>query len=65
MDYFPFPDENTILFEKSATYFDQDVVPQRLSALLPKQKIVVILIDPANRAYSWYQVRSTKWPKFS
>uniref|UniRef100_A0A6F9DLC2 [heparan sulfate]-glucosamine N-sulfotransferase n=1 Tax=Phallusia mammillata TaxID=59560 RepID=A0A6F9DLC2_9ASCI len=55
MDYFPVPSIDTILFEKSATYFDQEVVPRRVAALLPKSHVVVILIDPAKRAYSWYQ----------
>lgn len=29
-----------ILFEKSATYFDNELVPRRAHALLPKSKIV-------------------------
>lgn len=56
MSYFPQPDNKSILFEKSATYFDQSIVPRRLNALLPKTPIIVILIDPGKRAYSWYQV---------
>uniref|UniRef100_H2YCA4 [heparan sulfate]-glucosamine N-sulfotransferase n=1 Tax=Ciona savignyi TaxID=51511 RepID=H2YCA4_CIOSA len=55
MSFFPTPENNTVLFEKSATYFDQKVVPKRLKTLLPSKHIVVILIDPALRAYSWYQ----------
>jgi len=58
MDFFSVPQNETVLFEKSATYFDQSIVPKRLSSLLPKTPIVVILIDPAKRAYSWYQVRN-------
>jgi heparan sulfate N-deacetylase/N-sulfotransferase NDST2 len=42
-------------FEKSATYFDGDLVPKRAHQLLPNSKLVVILISPAKRAYSWYQ----------
>lgn len=30
-----------ILFEKSATYFDNDLVPRRAHALLPRTKIVI------------------------
>ncbi|KHJ46349.1 sulfotransferase domain protein [Trichuris suis] len=41
--------------EKSATYFDCDLAPSRVKALLPDVKIVVILISPSLRAYSWYQ----------
>lgn len=43
------------MFEKSATYFDGDLVPKRAHQLLPSAKLVVILISPAKRAYSWYQ----------
>ncbi|XP_067046227.1 bifunctional heparan sulfate N-deacetylase/N-sulfotransferase-like isoform X2 [Acropora muricata] len=46
---------NTIQFEKSANYFDSNVTPLRVHALLPNTKIIAILIDPAKRAYSWYQ----------
>lgn len=46
---------NRYMFEKSATYFDGDLVPRRAHALLPHAKLIVILISPAKRAYSWYQ----------
>lgn len=57
MNYFPVPKNSTAryLFEKSATYFDGDLVPRRAHALLPHAKLVTILISPAKRAYSWYQ----------
>ncbi|XP_049794710.1 bifunctional heparan sulfate N-deacetylase/N-sulfotransferase [Schistocerca nitens] len=57
MNFFPVPKNGTAkyLFEKSATYFDGDLVPRRASALLPHAKLVTILISPAKRAYSWYQ----------
>nr|XP_002120286.1 bifunctional heparan sulfate N-deacetylase/N-sulfotransferase 4 [Ciona intestinalis] len=55
MSFFPTPENNTVIFEKSATYFDQQVVPKRLTMLLPSKHVVVVLIDPAKRAYSWYQ----------
>ncbi|GLG95440.1 Bifunctional heparan sulfate N-deacetylase/N-sulfotransferase [Gryllus bimaculatus] len=57
MNYFPIPKNSTAryLFEKSATYFDGDLVPRRAHALLPHAKLVTILISPAKRAYSWYQ----------
>lgn len=32
-----------ILFEKSATYFDNDLVPRRVHALLPNTKLVRLL----------------------
>ncbi|XP_062859780.1 bifunctional heparan sulfate N-deacetylase/N-sulfotransferase 2 [Trichomycterus rosablanca] len=57
MDFFPVPSNvsTDFLFEKSANYFDTEAVPKRAAALLPKAKIITILINPADRAYSWYQ----------
>ncbi|KAK6170363.1 hypothetical protein SNE40_018773 [Patella caerulea] len=57
MEFFPTPKNttSTYLFEKSATYFDNEVVPRRAFALLPRAKIICILINPSKRAYSWYQ----------
>lgn len=49
------PSNARYFFEKSATYFDGDLVPKRAHQLLPNAKLVVILISPAKRAYSWYQ----------
>ncbi|KHN88969.1 Bifunctional heparan sulfate N-deacetylase/N-sulfotransferase 1 [Toxocara canis] len=53
--------EHTVVFEKSATYFDNPEAPRTAAALLPcricrlQMFILVILLDPAIRAYSWYQ----------
>lgn len=57
MNFFPSQANVTekVMFEKSANYFDGDLVPRRAHALLPRAKIVAILISPAKRAYSWYQ----------
>ncbi|KAG8454040.1 hypothetical protein GDO86_000611 [Hymenochirus boettgeri] len=57
MDFFPVPSNlsTDLLFEKSANYFHSEEAPQRVSALVPKAKIITILIDPSDRAYSWYQ----------
>ncbi len=59
MDFFPVPSNvsTDFLFEKSANYFDTEVAPKRAAALFPRAKIISILINPADRAYSWYQVR--------
>ncbi|TSO98569.1 Bifunctional heparan sulfate N-deacetylase/N-sulfotransferase 4 [Bagarius yarrelli] len=43
------------LFEKSASYFPSEETPKRAAALLPKAKILTLLINPSDRAYSWYQ----------
>lgn len=59
MDFFPAPSNATtdLLFEKSANYFHSQEAPRRAASLVPKAKIITILIDPSDRAYSWYQVR--------
>ncbi len=58
MNFFPFPSNvsTDFMFEKSANYFDTEVVPKRAAALLPRAKIIALLINPVDRAYSWYQV---------
>uniref|UniRef100_A0A8C9ATR1 Bifunctional heparan sulfate N-deacetylase/N-sulfotransferase 1 n=1 Tax=Prolemur simus TaxID=1328070 RepID=A0A8C9ATR1_PROSS len=58
MEFFPIPSNTTsdFYFEKSANYFDSEVAPRRAAALLPKAKVLTILINPADRAYSWYQI---------
>ncbi|XP_006112675.2 bifunctional heparan sulfate N-deacetylase/N-sulfotransferase 3 isoform X2 [Pelodiscus sinensis] len=57
MDFFPVPSNVTtdFLFEKSANYFHSEEAPKRAASLIPKAKIITILIDPSDRAYSWYQ----------
>ncbi|KAJ8416113.1 hypothetical protein AAFF_G00381350 [Aldrovandia affinis] len=57
MDFFPFPSNvsTDFIFEKSANYFDTEATPRRAAALLPRAKILAVLINPADRAYSWYQ----------
>ncbi|KAM9660671.1 bifunctional heparan sulfate N-deacetylase/N-sulfotransferase 4 [Morphnus guianensis] len=57
MDFFPTPPNVTtdLLFEKSANYFHSEEAPKRAASLIPKAKIITILIDPSDRAYSWYQ----------
>jgi heparan sulfate N-deacetylase/N-sulfotransferase NDST2 len=56
MEYFPHRNNSaTLLFEKSATYFDSDLAPRRAHALLPRAKLITILTNPIKRAYSWYQ----------
>ena len=48
--------DSKLFFEKSANYFTELKAPQRLKSLLSEAKLVLITIDPADRAYSWYQV---------
>jgi hypothetical protein len=47
---------NIINFEKSANYFTEPKAALRIKTLLKNVKIIYILIDPIQRAYSWYQV---------
>ncbi|XP_022242816.1 bifunctional heparan sulfate N-deacetylase/N-sulfotransferase-like isoform X2 [Limulus polyphemus] len=65
MNFFPVLKNSSslFLFEKSATYFDGELVPMRVNSLLPYAKLVTILISPIKRAYSWYQhMRAHKDP---
>ncbi|XP_064193581.1 bifunctional heparan sulfate N-deacetylase/N-sulfotransferase 4 [Anguilla rostrata] len=57
MEFFPVPSNVTtdFLFEKSANYFPSEESPRRAAALLPKAKVITLLINPSDRAYSWYQ----------
>ncbi|XP_042326023.1 bifunctional heparan sulfate N-deacetylase/N-sulfotransferase 3 isoform X1 [Sceloporus undulatus] len=57
MEFFPTPSNVTtdFLFEKSANYFHSEEAPKRAASLIPKAKVITILIDPSDRAYSWYQ----------
>ncbi|CAD6191323.1 unnamed protein product [Caenorhabditis auriculariae] len=44
-----------VVFEKSATYFDNPNAPKQAAALVPNTKVLIVLYDPAKRAYSWFQ----------
>ncbi|XP_017264253.1 bifunctional heparan sulfate N-deacetylase/N-sulfotransferase 4 [Kryptolebias marmoratus] len=57
MEFFPVPSNvsTDFMFEKSANYFPSEETPRRTAALLPKAKIITLLINPSDRAYSWYQ----------
>lgn len=47
--------EHSIIIEKTANYFDNPVVPDLISSMLPETKIIILLMDPVDRAYSWFQ----------
>lgn len=51
-----FSDKADVMFEKSATYFDSKAAPKQAYHLLPRAKIIIMLIDPVDRALSWYYV---------
>lgn len=44
----------TLYFDKSANYFDSAIAPLQVRALLPSAKIIIILLNPIDRAFSWY-----------
>lgn len=48
--------KKSIVFEKTANYFDNPKAPEAIHHLIPNAKIVIILMDPIERAFSWYQV---------
>ena len=43
------------IFEKSATYFCSSQAVGRMKTLLPNIQLVAVLLEPGERAYSWYQ----------
>uniref|UniRef100_A0AC35FTS7 [heparan sulfate]-glucosamine N-sulfotransferase n=1 Tax=Panagrolaimus sp. PS1159 TaxID=55785 RepID=A0AC35FTS7_9BILA len=54
-------DDHQIIVEKTANYFDNPVTPHLLSSMLNPEskmrevKIIIMITDPVDRAYSWYQ----------
>uniref|UniRef100_A0A1I7TVG8 [heparan sulfate]-glucosamine N-sulfotransferase n=1 Tax=Caenorhabditis tropicalis TaxID=1561998 RepID=A0A1I7TVG8_9PELO len=50
-----FPNTSTVIFEKSATYFDNPSAAKQAATLIPHAKLIVILQNPSQRAYSWFQ----------
>uniref|UniRef100_A0A914Z2T6 Sulfotransferase domain-containing protein n=1 Tax=Panagrolaimus superbus TaxID=310955 RepID=A0A914Z2T6_9BILA len=54
-------DNHQIIVEKTANYFDNPVTPHLLSSMLNPDsknhelKIIAMIADPVDRAYSWYQ----------
>ena len=54
---------NQVNFEKCAGYFDKYKVPPRIKSLLPNAKIVMMLRNPIDRAYSWYLHEISKMDK--
>lgn len=50
-------------FEKSATYFDSSLAIKRIRALLPNVRLIIILIEPGQRAHSRYQVSECSYDR--
>ncbi|KAJ8000437.1 hypothetical protein DPEC_G00180120 [Dallia pectoralis] len=61
MENFPVPSNvsSDLLYEKSSSYFSSQETPRRAAALLPKAKILTLLINPSERAHAWYQHQRT------
>jgi hypothetical protein len=51
-----FNESTKIILEKSANYFDNPNTPEAIYSVIPNAKIIILMIDPVERAYSWYQV---------
>lgn len=50
---------NKTIFEKSANYFSNPNSPRRIRVLFNENvQLVALILDPAYRAHSWYQVHS-------
>jgi hypothetical protein len=45
--------DTTLIFEKSANYFDNPKTPKAIHYLIPNAKIIILLVDPIERAFSW------------
>lgn len=53
---FPTAGRASVVLEKTANYFDNDAAPASVASLVPDAKLLVILMDPVDRAFSWFQV---------
>lgn len=53
---------NKLAFEKSANYFHFPAAPERIYKVNPKTKIIILLRNPIDRAYShyWHEVNHLK-----
>ncbi len=52
--FLPRPDQNYLLFDKSPYYLFHPLAPERAHSLYPNLKIIIILRNPVDRAYSQY-----------
>lgn len=52
--HFPFASRNRVVFEATPDYLLDPRVPDRASRLLPETRIIVLIRDPIERAYSHY-----------
>lgn len=54
--YWPPQNNSEVLqIDKSSTYFHSELAPRRAYALIPSAKLIVLALEPGERAYSWYQ----------
>jgi hypothetical protein len=52
--YFPIRKKNQLAFEASASYYCYPDVPQRIHDLIPTVKIIMVVRNPIDRAWSHY-----------
>ena len=55
--HFPERGESTVVGESSPSYLFHPDVPERVRRTLPHAKLIVLLRNPVDRAYSQYQMR--------
>ena len=55
--------QNKTVFEKSPSYLFDQKAAKRIKSTLPKAKIIVLLRDPVERAYSYYKMVQTHFYK--
>ena len=65
MDFFPTPSNITsdFLFEKSANYFHSEEAPKRAASLVPKAKIITILIHVVEDVINSLEMAKTPAPQ--
>lgn len=52
--FLPRPEPHFLIGDKSPYYLFHPLVPQRIAKLYPKSKIIIVLRNPVDRAYSQY-----------
>lgn len=50
-----------VTFEKTPMYMFHPKVPERIKTIVPWTKIIIILRDPVERAYSTFRMNSIRW----
>ena len=57
---FPLSRDNVITGEATPRYLPDPKVPPRMAKLLPNTKLIILLRNPVDRAYSYYNMRRSQ-----